>query len=185
MSNEIIDNATIRNILSRQSIREYKDKMLSTNQIETLMACALMAPSAKNEQPCHVRFITNTPMLEQMQKDFRNIIGWGTPAYTKSDVNPFYHNAPVFAAIFSEDDKSVDGGIMVENICIGAKSLGLGTCVIGCIHTMFDDEEVGPRWKKLLDIPEDYKFLIGVAIGYPDETPPVKERDSSKIKVIR
>ena len=184
MSNEIIDNSTIRSILTRQSIREYKRKMLSGSEIETLMACALMSPSAKNEQPCHLRLITNGYMLEQMQSDFRNIIGWGTPAYTKSDVNPFYHNAPVFAAIFSQDNKSVDGGIMIENICIGAKSLGLGTCIVGCIHSLFEDEKIGSRWKRLLDIPESYNFLVGAAIGYPDEKPPVKERDSSRIKVI-
>ena len=184
MSNEIIDNETIRSILTRQSVREYKQKMLSGSEIETLMACALMSPSAMNAQTCHLRLLTNGYMLEQMQKDFRNIVGWGTPVHTKSDVNPFYHNAPVFAVIFSSEDKKIDGGIMAENICIGAKSLGLGTCIVGCIRPMFEDDEIGPRWKRLLDIPENYKFVVGIAIGYPNEKPPVKERDSSRIKVI-
>lgn len=184
MFNGIVKNDVITSILMRRSVREYLPKMISDSELSTLMACALMSPSAKNEQPCHVRFIKNKDMLDQMHTDFRNIVGFGTPVYTKSDVNPFYHNAPVFAAIFAPEDKKLDAGIMAENIAIAAKSMGLGTCIIGCIRDLFNDEILGAKWKIMLDVPEDCKYLIGVAVGYPNEIPELKERDESKISII-
>jgi hypothetical protein len=44
-----------------------------------------------------------------------------------------------------------------------------------------------PENKDLLDIiniPEGYDVAITVALGYPDELPPVKERYAEKIKII-
>ena len=99
---DIIRNEVIDAVLTRQTIREYKPIMLTDAQLDTLTAAAMMAPSGRNCQPCHVRFICNDAMLRQMQIDFKNIVGWDTPVHTRSDKNPFYHNAPVFAAIFAK-----------------------------------------------------------------------------------
>ena len=65
----------------------------------------------------------------------------------------FYHNAPVFAAIFAKPGSQMDAGIMVENICIAAKGLGLGIGIVGLFNIQFivdSDEsvyviEVNPR----------------------------------------
>ena len=43
----------------------------------------------------------NREMLEQMNKDFKELVGYDTPAYTRWDVNPVYHNAPTFAVLFA------------------------------------------------------------------------------------
>ena len=139
---DIIRNEVIDAVLTRQTIREYKPVMLTPDQLETLTAAAMMAPSGRNRQPCHVRFVCNADMLKQMQTDFKNIVGWDTPVHTRSDKNPFYHNAPVFAAIFAQGNSQMDAGIMVENICIAAKGLGLGTCIVGSAGALFDDADV-------------------------------------------
>ena len=108
---DIIRNEVIDAVLTRQTIREYKPLMLTDAQLDTLTAAAMMAPSGRNCQPCHVRFICNDAMLRQMQIDFKNIVGWDTPVHTRSDKNPFYHNAPVFAAIFAKPGSQMDAGI--------------------------------------------------------------------------
>ena len=59
----IIKNEVTDAILSRQTIREYKDIPLNDDELETLMKAALLAPSGRNGQPCHVRFITDKGML--------------------------------------------------------------------------------------------------------------------------
>ena len=64
---DIIRNEVIDAVLTRQTIREYKPIMLTDAQLDTLTAAAMMAPSGRNCQPCHVRFICNDAMLLKIQ----------------------------------------------------------------------------------------------------------------------
>ena len=180
----IIHNPVIDAILSRQTIREYTPAQLSANQLETLMQAALRAPSGRNSQPIHARFCQNAAMLREMQIDFKNIVGWDTPVHTKSDVNPFYHNAPTFAFLFAQGDSCMDAGLMAENICIAAQGLGLGTVIVASVGALFVNEAAGLKWRKALHIPEDWPFMIGVGIGNPDEAPEMKPRNADQIQVI-
>lgn len=179
-------NEMIKTILKRQTIRSYKDEQISDEQLEILMKCAKQAPSGRNGQPCHLRFIQNREMLEEMNRDFKNFVGYDTPAYTRWDVNPVYHNAPTFAVIFAENESYTDSGIMCENIVLAAESLELGTCIIASVGALFSDEcEAGLKWRKKWNIPENYKFQIAIAIGYPDEKPEPKPRFDDRIQVIK
>ena len=177
-------NETIRHILARQTIRAYKPEQITEEQLETLIAAARQAPSGRNGQPCHVRFVQNADMLHQMHLDFKNLVGWDTPAYTRWDTNPFYHNAPTFVFVYAEGNSHMDGGILCENICIAAQSMGLGTCIVASVGSLMNAEE-GKKWKTAMEIPEDYVFLIGICVGVPDEIPEKKPRFDDRIKVIR
>ena len=55
-------------------------------------------------------------MLKEMNTDFKELVGYDTPAYTRWDTNPVYHNAPTFIVLFAEGESYMDGGIMCENI---------------------------------------------------------------------
>ncbi len=180
----LIHNETIDNILTRRTIREYTSEQISDDQLETLIECAMWAPSGRNGQPCHVRVVQSKKMLDEMNVDFKNLVGWDTPAYTNWDKNPFYQNAPTVFFLYSEGDSHMDGGIMAENIALGAKGLGLGSVIIASIGGLLNDEQ-GKKWKKKLDIPENYKFLIAVAVGYGDENPAPKPRKKEQFKVIK
>ncbi len=182
--NTAITNEVINTILERQTIREYKPEQITEDELSALIACAIKAPSGRNSQPCNVRFVQNADYLKQMNKDFKDKIGWDTPAYTRWDKNPFYHNAPTFAVIFAEGGSYMDAGLMTENICIAAKSMGLGTCIVASVAPLFEGE-TGEKWKKALNVPAEWQFLIGICIGYPDEKPEFKPRDESKFVVIK
>ena len=169
-------NEVIKTILERQTIRSYKKEQITDEQLDLLMQAARKAPSGRNMQPCHVRFIQNKEMLDRMNTDFKELVGYDTPAYTRWDVNPVYHNAPTFAVLFAENESYMDGGIMCENICIAAQSLGA---------LFADGNAEGNKWKRAWDIPENYKFLIAIAIGYPNEKPEEKPRFDDRLKVIR
>ncbi|MCL2301472.1 MAG: nitroreductase family protein [Firmicutes bacterium] len=181
----VIRNPVIDAVLSRQTIREYTPEQISSDQLETLMLAALRAPSGRNSQPIHARFCQNAGILKEMQVDFKNIVGWDTPVHTRSDTNPFYHNAPTFAFLFAGGDSRMEAGLMAENICIAAQGLGLGTVLVGSVSPLFSDEAAGPKWKRALHIPEDWQFMVGVGIGRPDESPEMKPRNEEQIQVIR
>ena len=180
----MIHNETIDNILNRRTIREYTDEKLSEEEIETLLTCAMWAPSGRNGQPCHIRVVQDKAFLDEMNVDFKNLVGWDTPAYTNWDKNPFYQNAPAVMFMYGTGENYMDGGLMAENIALAAKSMGLGTCIIGRIGGQLDKPE-GNKWKEKLDIPESYRFLIAVAVGHGDEDPAPKPRKAEQYKVIK
>jgi nitroreductase len=74
---------------------------------------------------------------------------------------------------------------MGENMMLAAQTLGLGTCIqTGPIRFLTTDEKA-QAFRDSLDIPEGYKLLYVISIGYPDEQPDTKPRDASKVKYIK
>jgi len=89
-----------------------------------------------------------------------------------------FYGAPV-AIILCLDDcfsarQMVDTGAAVAYLVLAAHALGLATCPIGLISA-YEDEV-----KELLNIPENKKVVIGVALGYPDWENPVSRFRSSR-----
>lgn len=177
-------NDTIKTILSRQTIREYTSQQVPDELLDVIIQSAIRSPSARNTQPCHLRITKNAELLDEMNTDFKNLVGWDTPAYTGYDVRPVYHNAPVFIFIFAENPDGMSAGLMAENIALASHSLGLGSCMIGSLGALFEDSEMGKKWKNILDIPEDWHFLLGISLGYPNEKPPFKAREDGHVKFI-
>ena len=52
-------DAILNNILTRRSIRKFKEAQVEKLDIDTIMKCAIFAPSALNKQPWEVRVIQN------------------------------------------------------------------------------------------------------------------------------
>ena len=62
----------------------------------------------------------------------------------------------------------VDATIAMQNMVIAAWTLGVGSCWIGD----FNEEKV----KELLKIPDKWKVVALVTLGYPDEQPKPKKK---------
>lgn len=79
-----------------------------------------------------------------------------------------FFDAPAAFIIYM--DKSLgqesvfDIGCLAQNICLAAMEYGLGTCVE--IQAVMYQKGL----RRFLDIPEDKVPIMGVAIGYPDES---------------
>ena len=177
-------NDAIKNIMTRQTIREYTDEAIPEELLKIVLDAAIRAPSGRNTQPCHLRVLSNPQKLDEMNTDFKNIVGWDTPAYTGWDIRPVYHNAPTFIFIFAQDNSAMAAGLMAENIALAAHAVGLGSCMIGSIGGLFDNYEAAKKWKEYLQVPEDWHFLLGMTLGYPNEKPPMKERENGHIIYI-
>jgi hypothetical protein len=82
-----------------------------------------------------------------------------------------FYGAPVAIIICLDDSLSnrqlVDVGTLTGYLVLSAQAYGLATCPIGLI-TDYADEI-----KDLLNIPENKKVVIGVAMGYPDNENPI------------
>jgi len=153
-------------ILSRRSIRRYETKDISEEVLKQIFEAGRQAPSAANRQP--VRFV--------IVKDHDLLKVLCDTLFTR-----FVKYAPV-AIVGCADIKSlltgkwavVDATIAMENMVIAAWSLGVGSCWIGACN----EEKV----KELLKIPDKWKVVALVTLGYPAEQPkPRKKKPFEKL----
>lgn len=89
-----------------------------------------------------------------------------------------FYGAPT-AIILTVDEafssaRFTDIGIAVGYLVLAAHGMGLGTCPIGLI-TAFEDDI-----KEYLNLPEERKVVVGVAVGYRDEASPINRSRSAR-----
>ena len=160
-------NPVLRNIMSRRSVRKYLDKPVEHKKLETVALAGINAPSAMNRQNWAIRIIEDQKLM--------------------ADVKDMCRNAPNLICVCAPTDGrfDLDAGLLGENMMLAAQSLGLGTCIqTGPIRFLTTDEKA-KAFRDSLDIPEGYKLLYVISIGYPDEQPEAKPRDASKIEFIK
>jgi len=147
-------------IRTRRSIREYSPKLVPKKILHKIAESAQLAPSASNLQPWHFIFVTDRDERKQLSEG-----RWAG----------FLAESPVVVVGCGDQKASpswyrVDVTIALEHIVLAATSKGLGTCWVGS----FDEEEV----KKMLKIPENYRVVSLLALGYPLEK--LKKKPSGK-----
>jgi Nitroreductase len=146
-------------IFNRRSVRSYTDRPVTEEAVAKLLAAAMAAPSAANEQPWE--FIVVTEPAE------RNRI---------TEVHPYsqmLRQAPVAIIVCADLARSKfpldfwvqDCAAATENILIAAAALGLGTCWLG-VHPAAERVE-GVR--RIFAIPESVVPFAIVAVGHPAE----------------
>lgn len=156
-------------IFSRRSIRKYKNKKVSDEQIEQLLKAAMHAPSAGNEQPWHFIVIKERDTLNEITKYH---------PYTQ-----MLKEAPL-AIIPCGDTRNLrydgmfwiqDISAAIQNILLQAESMGLGTCWCG----VYPREELVSSISKITNLPDYIKPVAVIAVGYPSEKREVNERFKS------
>ena len=160
-------NSVLSNMMARRSVRKYLDKPVEHEKLETIALAGINAPSAMNRQNWAIRIIEDQKLL--------------------AEVKDMCRNAPNLICVCAPADGrfDLDAGLLGENMMLAAQSLGLGTCIqTGPIRFLTTDEKA-KAFRDSLDIPEGFKLLYVISIGYPDEQPEAKPRDSSKVKYIK
>ncbi len=89
------------------------------------------------------------------------------------DIEPdkhIFYNAPVVVVISSkiEGYSEINAGCVVENMALAAKSLGIGSCIIGQTRYLYH-QALKPDVNYLLKIPKDYEHDVSICFGYPDD----------------
>lgn len=182
--------AIIDNILTRRSIRKYKEKQVSRAQIDTIMKSAIFAPSALNKQPWEVRVVQNPKILKEINQRFLNFAQGkefqGSAAHYREPGFSIFHNAPTLIVIARDKENknsSLDSGIILQNILLSAHAIELGTCPLGTLVPILNNAD-NKDILGLLNIPEGYEVAINISLGYPDETPAAPKRFAEKVKII-
>ena len=161
-------------VSGRRSIRKYLDKEVSMDMIKEMINAAIMAPSWKNSQV--TRYYISAD--KETTKDFLPCL----PEFNQKNIQ----DAPV--VIVSTVVKNISGfdrdggysthlkdgwqyfdcGLEVENLCLKAYDLGLGTLIMG----IYDADKV----REFFNIPPTEEITAVIGVGYPDVKPEMPKR---------
>ena len=174
------NNPVIENIMTRRSIRKYKAEPVSRETLDTILMCGINAPNAMNKQSWEVRVIDKLEVMAE----FKEYMKAANPDMEPEMVEGCFRGAPIMVVIANNSAfpfSPIDCGLLSENIMLSAWSLGVGSVCLGSpVHFIMNSPEAMAR----LGFSEGYTPIICIGLGYPDESPEAKPRDTGKIKFI-
>jgi nitroreductase len=166
---------------TRRSVRSFRSKPVSKQDVLAVCEAARLAPSACNSQTWRFIAVSNPVTIKRLCKEaMRPVIP-----------NRWLEQAPLViigcsqldiianrigARISGIEYYRIDLGIAMEHMVLKATDLGLGTCWIG----WFAEEKI----KEILGIPKKIKVSAMLAIGHPNEAPPKKRSRKSMDKIL-
>jgi len=142
-------------IAKRESVRSYEDRPVPEDKLLKVLEAARLAPSASNRQRCKFIVVRDEKRRQALS------LATGGQAHVAG--------APVVIAAVSTMPEyvmrcevpayAVDLAIAVDHMTLVAADEGLGTCWIGA----FSQEEA----RTVLGVPDNYKVVILLPLGYP------------------
>ncbi len=178
---------TIRAIKNRRSIRKFKDDDIYKEQINKILDCGRLAPSAKNRQPCFFVVLTNKNKINDIADLMILNHSKEDDSYSENVLKSFnsvlatanvIKMAPVLIFIYQKDDENwtvgdtLSIGACIENMCLCACDLGLGSLWI---------RDIVYAQKEIMDYlkigKEGYKLNSALCIGVTDESPIARSKN--------
>jgi len=168
-------------VKTRQSVRKYSDKEVSTELIIKCIESARLAPSASNSQPWHFVIVNDIQTKNKV----------ANATITQKLINKFTLTAPAIVVIVLEkptlltqiagkiknkEFEWTDLGIVAEHFCLQATELGLGTCMIG----WFNENEI----KNILNITKNKRIGLVITIGYAEKNYTLRNKIRKPINKI-
>jgi len=149
-------------IYARRSIRNYKERPVEREMLETLLKAAMAAPSAMNIKPWEFVVVTEPDRMDEI----RSSLMFGkhnAPAAIVVCGNTSFFKHPIASKFWVQDCSAA-----TENILLAAVGLGLGTVWLG-VHPIHNFSK--PR---ILHLPDNVKPLNVIYVGYPAEEKPAR-----------
>jgi len=160
-------------ILTRRSIRKYTAQPVPDELIKDLLAAAMAAPSANNQQDWYFVVVKSRQVLDELGKVHAHAPVAGAPLAIV-----------VCGDLQREQSKGFwvhDCSAATQNLLLAAHAHGLGAVWCGC-HPR-QERMAGVR--QVLSLPEHLVPLALVVIGYPAEhKEPANRYDPARVQVF-
>ncbi len=173
--NRDLMNPVMQAILTRRSIRKFKDDPIPRDILEMVLQAGYYAPSGHNMQTWRFTVIENQDKIKELKKAT-------IETAKQNNVYCYGFENPACIVLISNDERNQNGcqdaSCAAENIFLAAHSYGIGSVWLNPLMTLRNEEPV----KSLLDefgIPKNHKVWSMVALGYPlaEGTPLAKKKD--------
>lgn len=162
---------------SRRSIREFRDRPVEREMVDSLVEAMLRSPSASNRRPWEFCVVTDRQKLRQL-------------AEVKKSGASFIGAAPL-AIVICADPKRSDAWVEDTSIAslivhLAAADLGLGSC---WVQVRLREHDAGQSANDyvvgLLELDADTAVEAIVAIGYPAQKKPGHPESSLLLERVR
>lgn len=181
-----IDTASVVNdlMMSRRSIRAYKDSVISRETLNEILKYGINAPNGQNLQSYEIRVIDSPALIDSITQ----AVVKDNPKIAERDgFKNIFVNAPCVVCIACDtqyDMAQIDCGQLGENIILAAWAKGIGSCCLGSsVRWILDSPSAKPYLDRMA-FSKGYKLLYCIALGYPAETPKAKPRRDDMIKFM-
>jgi len=156
---------TMEALLTRRSIRTYRDAPIPAEIVGRILDAAMHAPSGNNEQPWHFVVIDDRALLDEV------------PAiHSAADMAA---GAPLGIVVCGDprlekvkDMWLQDCAAATQNVLLAAWEHGVGSVWTGIVHR----PQLVEAFRRLLGIPAEVVPFALVVLGYPAEPPRVVRR---------
>ena len=181
-----IDSAKVMTelMMSRRSIRAYKDSVISRETLNDILKCGINAPNGKNLQSYEIRVIDSPALIDSMTQA---VVKDKPEIAQREGFKNIFVNAPCVVCIAYDtqyDMAQIDCGLLGENIILAAWAKGIGSCCLGSSARWLLDSPSAKPYLDRLAFSKGYQLLYCIALGYPDETPEAQPRRDDMIRFV-
>ena len=180
---ESSNDAVTELMMSRRSIRNYKDSLINKETLDEILKCGVNAPNGKNLQAYEIR-VLSPALIDSITSA---VVKDNPQIGEREGFKNIFVDAPCVLCIAYDttyDMSQVDCGLLGENIILSAWSKGIGSCCLGSSARWIKDSPSAKPYLDKMGFSEGYELLYCIALGYPDETPEAKPRTMDKIKYM-
>jgi nitroreductase len=174
----------------RRSVRDYEDKEVPLELVQEIINDTIKAPNAGNMQLWRFVIINSREWLKKISDSCKQTIvsdidsnpnsGWKSyeSAMRDENFNMFYSAQSLVYIVGTAKSQTIvwDCSIAASYFMLSAAARGLGTCWVAQGAQLSDPEMLAE-----LGIPENYRIVAPIILGYPKSIPPMPERKEPKI----
>lgn len=183
-------NQVIETIHLRRSIRDFKNKPIPREMLQTIIDAGNQAPftSMTRSQPWRFVVVENPTFRNKLVETAQPV--WKQSIESMKDLAPsiyeaamnlynslkdpkdlVYYSAPAIVFVIGPKRNTICCSLACENIMIAARSLGLGSCYVGFGAMVTENKDIVQQ----LELRHDEQIFGPILLGYP------KEKDQSFI----
>ena len=167
--------AVLQNIMTRTSVRKFKQQPVEDAKIEALLRAGMASPTSGDMQPWHFVVLKDKKDIEKYAASNK---------YHADDIK----KTPLFIFVCADTTRMAEGqgrelwvqdlSAVSENILLAAHSMGLGACWT----TIYPIQKKVTGISRTLHLPANLIPMNAIIIGYPDEPLQPKDKwDETKV----
>lgn len=157
-------NETVKNLVTRNSCRKYKNEHITRQELDEILAAGLNAPSGMNRQTVRFVAVQDDATVDLLSRLNAAVMG--------TNADPFYGARDVVIVLAKKEGTYLyDGSLAMGNLLNAAWSMGIDSCWIHRAKEVFESD----RGRELLTawgLTEDLEGIGFCILGHAQETKP-------------
>lgn len=176
-------NPVIENIVTRRSIRTFKEQQIKRDELMEILTAGSFAPTGKGMQSWKFTAIQDPNILQKVNDVMRQALleipeedelysYFVSHIHKAKDASAnFLFHAPTYILVSNQidnDNSMADSALALGNMMLTAHSLGIGSCWLNQLPRLSGYPKIRELLTEL-EIPNDHIVFGSIAIGYSAE----------------